>query len=141
MARSGVISCLMSATLVSESQWNWSCWTLPRCRRNLSPTNIQQSLCVSHRQRTAPLAVSALRSQMIIVKMILRPPTCCTCNWFDPGRRAPTFCVSGGVASVLPGRGIGQEAFLDKQEWNLQRGSSGPRGNLQRWCVTDELRE
>lgn len=39
------------------------------------------------------------------------------CNSFGPGRRPS---VLEGVARVLAGLGVGQEAFLEKQEWNLR---------------------
>lgn len=38
-------------------------------------------------------------------------------NWFGPGRRP---FASEGVARVLPGLGVGQEALLEKQEWDLR---------------------
>lgn len=63
------------------------------------------------------------------------PPTSCMCKCFGPGRRP---FVLKGVARVLAGLGVGREAFLEKQEWNLRWVRPG---NLQRLRDRDELRE
>lgn len=109
---------VLQAVSASHYLWNWSCWTC-RTRCHVGEATSDSAPQTSSRASESPPAHSSLPESVPAREdsSLSRPPTSCMCNWFGPGRRP---FVSEGVARVLPGLGVGQEAFLEKQEWNLQ---------------------
>lgn len=132
---------VLQAVSSSHHLRNWSCWTC-RTRCHVGEATSDQphkhpAEPLSHRQHTVPSPRAsrpcgrrgffALPSSHILHVQLVRS-------------RLPTFCVRGrGSSPSRPcrrPRGIPGKTGVEPAV-----GSSGPRGNLQRRCVRDELRE